>query len=290
MKHGSLFNGIGGFQLAAEMLEWENVFSCEIDKWCSEKTKIIFKDCIQHGDIKQTDFTIYRGRIDVLSGGDPCQPHSIAGLGKGKDDVRYLWPEYFRSIREIAPAWVVNENVNGSVANGILDLKIDDLESEGYTCQAYDIPAEAVGALHQRSRIWLVAYNADFDAANRKPGAIPFQEKQKKLQERNNLQHFSEPVDLRFNNPYTNGQRLKEQHFSEKPELLPEGLSRYFGFSPYAYGNIKRDEIKSGIIRMLNGLPEGVDYPERNKRIKALGNAIVWQVAYEIFKAINNKP
>lgn len=286
MNHGSLFNGIGGFQLAAHWMGWENIFSCEIDEWCSEQTKIIFPKCIQHGDIKQTDFTIYRGRVDVLSGGDPCQPHSIAGLGKGKADDRFLWPEYYRAIREIQPTWVVNENVGGSVANGVLDIKIDDLEGAGYSCQAFDIPAESVGALHKRSRIWLVAYYANSTSNNRVAGEIYSEKKEAAISEWDSLQFPCEPVNLWTHNSDTDTERFKKFNTPALTEIFKEGLSRYFGFGAHAHGNIRRDEIKSGIIRMLNGLPKGMDYTERNKRIKSLGNAIVPQIAYEIFRGI----
>lgn len=288
MNHGALFNGIGGFQLAAEWIGWNNIMSCEIDKFCSDTTKKLFPNCVQHGDIKTTDFTIYRGKIDVLSGGDPCQPNSIAGLRKGKNDVRFLWPQKFRAIREIQPPFVVNENVGGSVTNGILDIKIDDLEHAGYSCQAYNLSAEAFGALHQRERIWLVAYHADFYANNRKSIEIQRTSNTKKIQEWNNIQYPCEPVDLRNYNTDTDTERFKKQYASKKSEVLPKRVSGYFGFGNNAHGNFSGDEIKSGIIRMLNGLPEGMDYTERNKRIKALGNAIVPQEAYEIFKAIDN--
>lgn len=245
-----------------------------------------FPNSFQHEDIRTTDFTIWRGRIDLLTGGDPCQPNSVAGLGKGTADDRFLWPEMFRAIREIRPAWIVNENVDGSVANGVLDLKIDDLESEGYACQAYDIPAEAVGALHQRGRIWLVAHNPDRNNDYRTTGKNGISEGKKRLSERNTIQLFGQPVDLWPYAAYPDAERLKEQYTTSQPGTLQEGMGRYFGFGPDPYGNIPRHIIESGIIGMLNGLPEGMDYADRGKRIKAIGNAIVWEVAYEIFKAI----
>lgn len=290
MNHGSTFTGIGGFDLAAEWVGWQNIFHCEINKYCQAQLKTRFPNADSYADIRTTNFRKYRHVIDVLSGGDPCQPHSVAGLGKGKTDDRYLWPEFDRAIDESQPPWVVNENVSGSVSNGVLDIKISDLEKKGYTCQPYYIPAEAVGALHQRERIWLVAYNADFHAARRKSGALQSAGKKKELQKRDNLQHFSQSVDLRAYDTDNYIKRLKEQHFSTESILWEEGASRYtrnFGFGAYAHGNITGDEIKSGIIRMLNGLPEGMDYADRNQRIKALGNAIVPQIAYEIFKLID---
>lgn len=94
---------------------------------------------------------------DIIAGGDPCQPSSTAGNGLGMSDDRYRWPEMFRGISEIRPNWVINENVAGTVSNMVLDQKITDLESIGYTCQAFNIPAVGVNAHHTRQRIWLVA-------------------------------------------------------------------------------------------------------------------------------------
>lgn len=284
MRHGSLFTGIGGFDLAAEWMGWQNIFHCEINERLRNNLEYYWPKAISYADIKQTDFTIHKGSVDILTGGDPCQPHSVAGLRKGKADNRYLWPEMFRAARELDVSWIVNENVSGSITNGILDLKIDDLESAGYTCQAYSIPAEAVGALHQRERIWLVAHNPMLDTGRRRAGNI--QESNEKIQERHNLQYFGEPVDLRIDDSNSDSERLKELNTSEESGILPERLSRYFGFGANPHGNYTGDEIKSGIIRSLNGLPEGMDYTQRNQRIQSLGNAIVPQIAFEIFKAI----
>ncbi|MGN6491192.1 MAG: DNA cytosine methyltransferase [Agriterribacter sp.] len=287
MRHGSFFNGIGGFQIAALALGWTNVFHSEIDKWCNQVTKKNFPKSINVGNVQTADFTIFRDTIDIISGGDPCQPHSVAGLGKGTGDERFLWPEMFRATREILPAAVVNENVSGSVANGVLDLKIDDLESLGYSCQPYNIPAAAVGALHQRERIWLVAYHADRDAELRESRIIHQQNEKEKLQEWEQIPFSWEPVDLWIDDTDADAQRFKKQHATTFAGICEEGLGRYFGFGAHPHGNIPRDVIESGIIRMLDGLPEGMDYADRNKRIKALGNAIAWPVAYEIFRSID---
>lgn len=113
MNHASLFSGIGGFDLAAREVGWNNVFQCEIDPFCQSVLKYYFPKTVLYEDIKRTDFTSWKGKIDVLTGGFPCQPFSVAGQRKGADDNRYLWPEMLRVIRETRPLWVIGENVAG---------------------------------------------------------------------------------------------------------------------------------------------------------------------------------
>jgi hypothetical protein len=115
MNHGSLFSGIGGFDLAAEWAGWNNIFHCEWNPFGQRVLKHHFPKSISYNDITKTDFTIHKGAIDILSGGFPCQPYSMAGLRKGKEDERHLWPEMLRAIREIQPSWVVGENVSGLI-------------------------------------------------------------------------------------------------------------------------------------------------------------------------------
>lgn len=113
MTHASLFSGIGGFDYAAALLGWINIFDCEIDAFCRKVLEYHFPNSVHYGDITKQIFKEWRGKIDVLSGGFPCQPFSLAGQRKGADDNRYLWPQMLRAIREIRPTWVVGENVAG---------------------------------------------------------------------------------------------------------------------------------------------------------------------------------
>lgn len=168
MTHASLFSGIGGFDLAAEWMGWHNMFNCEIDPFCRKVLAYHFPEAKQYEDVKTTDFTIHRGNIDVLTGGFPCQPFSLAGKRKGSDDNRYLWPEMLRAIREIQPRWVVGENVFGIVnwSDGMVFEQVQsDLENEGYEVQPYIIPACAVDAPHRRDRVWFVAHRRDVENA-----------------------------------------------------------------------------------------------------------------------------
>lgn len=129
MNHASLFSGIGGFDLAAREVGWNNVFQCEIDPFCQSVLKYYFPKTVLYEDIKRTDFTSWKGKIDVLTGGFPCQPFSVAGQRKGADDNRYLWPEMLRVIRETRPLWVIGENVAG-ITNMVQPGSETDVETK----------------------------------------------------------------------------------------------------------------------------------------------------------------
>jgi len=160
LKHGSLFSGIGGFDLAAEWMGWENVFHCEMNEFGRKVLNYYWPKAISYEDITKTDFSIHRGTIDILTGGFPCQPYSVAGKRKGKEDERHLWPEMLRAIREIEPSYVVGENVYGLVNwnDGLVFHEVQaDLENAGYEIQPYILPAASVNAPHKRDRVWFVA-------------------------------------------------------------------------------------------------------------------------------------
>lgn len=163
MRHGSLFSGIGGFDLAAQWMGWTNVFQVEIDSFCQQVLAKNFPEVERHGDIKTFDGTKYRGAVDIISGGFPCQPFSTAGKRKGTKDDRYLWPEMLRVIREVQPSYIVGENVYGLVnwSGGLVFEQVcADLENEGYQVQPVILPACAVNAPHRRDRVWFIAYSA----------------------------------------------------------------------------------------------------------------------------------
>ena len=190
LVHGSLFSGFDAPSIAASWMGWKNAFHCEINPFCNEILKYWFPDSEHYEDITKTDFRQWRGRIDILTGGFPCQPFSLAGQRKGADDNRYLWPHMLRAIREIRPTWVIGENVAGILTmvqpgeetevgsqtslfgednrkrillrqEYVVETICKDLEREGYSVQPLLIPACAVGAPHRRDRVWIVAHRTD---------------------------------------------------------------------------------------------------------------------------------
>ena len=170
------------------MMGWQNLFHCEIQEFPRKVLDYWFPNSESYEDITKTDFTKWHGKVDVLTGGFPCQPFSLAGRRKGADDNRYLWPQMLRAIRQIHPTWVVGENVNGiktmvescqvtqmgrtdylfeenhlyrEESRFTLDKICADLEAEGYSVQPIVIPACAIGAPHRRDRVWIIAHRSD---------------------------------------------------------------------------------------------------------------------------------
>jgi DNA (cytosine-5)-methyltransferase 1 len=284
MRHGSLFSGIGGFDLAAEWMGWENIFHCEWNPFGQKVLKHHFPNSISYNDITKTDFSIHRGGIDILTGGFPCQPYSTAGLRKGKADKRHLFPEMLRAIKEIEPTWVIGENVRGLVSWGgglVFEEVCSDLERQGYEVQSFVIPAAGVNAPHQRQRIWFIAYS------NNKRGSCEFREVQKengKVSKRNNDAKLSNSnISNVANTISERGQLQIKGKYTIKQVLGSNGKDR----------KINRWEIfpiKPPICGGNDGIPRELDSITfskwRNESIKAYGNAIVPQVAHEIFKTI----
>ena len=327
MKHGSLFSGIGGFDLAAEWMGWENVFHCEWNPFGQRILKHYWPNAKSYDDITKTDFTSHRGAIDILTGGFPCQPYSLAGKRKGKADDRHLWPEMLRAIREIQPQWVVGENVFGIVNwNGgmVFDEVQADLEAEGYEVQPYVLPACSVNAPHRRDRVWFIAYRngngfnggdseyeintgkGGFDAlgntfesgsdgltknpdSHGRPGEQREEEsgigKQRNAGTGDNERLSANDGEAGVAAD-TCGPGLKERHVPGKSS--GSGYSSGICIAePPTWSNFP---TQPPVCRRNDGLSGGLDgitfSKWRNESIKAYGNAIVPQVAYQIFKAI----
>ena len=232
MTHASVFSGIGGPEVAATMLGWENLFHCEINPFGRKVLDYWYPNSKSYEDITTTDFTEWRGRVDVLTGGFPCQPFSYAGRRRGAEDDRYLWPSMYRAIDEIQPTWVVAENVAGILTmveqgevskvagsatlfdafddlRGRFELRetftlqriCTDLESHGYAVQPVLVPACAVGAPHRRDRVFIVARRIASDSDNRADGRTAREDEGKggeeRIQERHEVRKPDEPNQVR---------------------------------------------------------------------------------------------
>jgi DNA (cytosine-5)-methyltransferase 1 len=294
MKHGSLFSGIGGFDLAAEKIGWENLFHCEWNEFGQKVLHYYWPKAEQFTDITKTDFTKYANKIDVLTGGFPCQPYSSAGKRLGKADERHLWPEMLRAIREIKPRWVVGENVYGLVNwNGgmVFEEVQADLEAEGYEVQPYILPAAAVNAPHRRDRVWFVAYaNCDGQYQCNCNYEINPSERGQYAQcntKQSDGDGSTSNTDCDENATNTNSAPIQRRNNSSK-ERWKRPSKRIESFSEYS--SWKEFPTQSPICGRNDGLPtelDGITFPKwRNESIKAYGNAIVPQVVVEIFKAI----
>jgi len=334
MNHIGLFEGIGGFSLAARWMGWETIAWCEWNEFGQKVLKHHFPKAQPHGDITKTDFTIYRGQCDILTGGFPCQPYSLAGKRKGKEDDRHLWPEMLRAITEIQPTWVVGENVFGLVnwSGGLVFNEVQtDLEAQGYEVFPYVLPAAAVNAPHRRDRIWFVAKNTFSNGCLL--GKIE-QERTKVRKFGNTCTRSSDRVHISKGNashPNRNptgrpGQgtsiegigsnhNVQQSEWGSKTELnirpssVPQNVMHANGTSKQGEYIRQKGEGKSNRPNSRNGVDywqnfptqspvcsgddglssrlDSITFPKwRNESIKAAGNAIVPQVAYQIFKTI----
>jgi DNA (cytosine-5)-methyltransferase 1 len=280
MTHGSLFSGIGGFDLAAEWCGWENVFHCEWNTFGQKVLKHHFPKSISYNDITKTDFTIHRGAIDIISGGFPCQPYSNAGKRLGKEDERHLWPQMLRAIREIQPSWVVGENVRGLTNwNGglVFDEVQTDLENQGYEVLPFLLPACSVNAPHRRDRIWFIAYSDNY-GSNQCNSNNEVNASEDRI---NALSNTFKSVSNGFNTDTTCIGLRRESN-----RIGNTGLT----FKKIERNNWQTFPTQSAICRGNDGFPGELDNITfskwRKESIKAYGNAVVPQVAYQIFKSI----
>ena len=362
MNHASLFSGIGGPEIAAAMLGWDNVFHCEINDFGRKILEYWFPNSQSYEDIKTTNFKQWRGKVDVLTGGFPCQPFSYAGQRRGADDDRYLWPQMLRAIDEIRPAWVVGENVAGIVSmveqgtvshlasqatlfdegDGVqryrqeqtftIERVCRDFESLGYSVQPMLVPACSVGAPHRRDRVFIIANSSDTsdvqlngsefgrrwdDIGQTIPelGSGYCQATEGRTPSDTDLQRRNKP------NPATESSRTsrlyREEDFngrdtkpstdtSEQPceRMRPQQHEHRREEQEQPRGGGGEDCGVAGCVRWRNfptvspvhrgndGLPFDVDdlaipfSKWRTESLKAYGNAIVPQVIYEIFRAI----
>lgn len=318
LTHLSLFSGIGGLDLAAEMAGFTTVGQCE---WADYPTKVLEKhwpDVPRWRDIRTlTGGSFYeRTRlraVDVISGGFPCQPFSVAGKRRGKEDDRYLWPEMLRVISELRPTWVVGENVAG-IVNMALDQVYADLENEGYAVQAFIIPACAVDAPHRRDRVCIVGWKrsacnlfySNSESAEYKNIGKSEKGKQEQPRVGGLYTDVSDSESIRLQRERPCREQIRRAR-SEKAQ--PERRCDVLSDTDNGCRTLRRDgelpaveetatswadhrgraaEYVAGewwptepnVGRVANGVPSRVD------RLKCLGNAVVPQQFYPIFQAI----
>lgn len=243
----SLFSGIGGLDIAAEWAGFKTVAFCERDKFCKAVLTKHWPNVRIFDDVRNID-TSELPRIELLHGGYPCQPFSVAGRQRGKDDDRHLWPAMLSVIEATRPTWVVAENVKGHITIGLDDV-LRGLEGAGYAARSFVIPACAVGANHTRERVFTVAY-ASSDGRNDSAWCASIGE---------------------ANADEAQGQ--DETGNSKRCRRLRAELDRR---SYEAWGR----GVEPGIRREVDGVRNRMD------RLKSLGNAVVPQQAYPIFAAI----
>lgn len=325
LTHLSLFSGIGGLDLAAEWAGFKSVGQCE---WADYPTKILEKhwpDVPRWRDIRTLTKESFYERtglrtVDLISGGFPCQPFSVAGQRRGAEDDRYLWPEMLRVIQELRPTWVIGENVAG-IVNMALDTVLSDLEAIGYACQALIIPACGVNAPHRRDRCAILAHTDSPRLQGRKQhGAFeqktwpprPVSKRGAPLAYANCIgsrQNSYQPnSDKKWDNPPQNqgrgaelcevgcccstvldtaSQRLPDWESGEIPRpkqieesQRPSGRPAQPRLGGVADGLSYWLDEPAGVPRVATGIKKRVD------RLKCLGNAVVPQQFYPIFKAI----
>ncbi len=249
LKILDLFSGIGGFSLGLEATgHFETAAFCEIEPYCKQVLKKHWPTVPIFDDIRQLKGTDI-GTIDIITGGYPCQPFSVAGKQKAEQDPRHLWPEYFRLIQELRPTWVIGENVSGHIKLG-LDSVLEDLASEGYSTRTFSISASSIGANHKRERVWTVAYSNDRNHEQKKEIRTGWNTSNSSSQ---NVAYTYDTRD-RTSQHETNSDREKinegwqEQSFSEpsrQSEDVANSQSQWRGEPRYSYQEKRSSESSS---------------------------------------------
>ena len=306
--HFSLFSGIGGLDIAAEMAGFRTVGQCELADYPTKILEKHWPDVPRWRDIRTLTQEAFYERtglktVDIISGGFPCQPFSVAGKQKGKRDERYLWPEMLRVVRELAPRWVVGENVSGILRLAAADV-IESLEREGYHAVVFDFEAAAVGAPHRRERIAFVAHrngeglqrrNGESlrECARKQPsgpsgacsecGAVSNADYGSRTMRRHGeFPAIKSAPGMRNDNRGGKKEHERGQRREPEPGLggVADGLSDWLDRGMSVPGKWMPDPHPD-IPRTATGIPH------RSDRLKCLGNAVVPQQFYPIFRAIS---
>jgi DNA (cytosine-5)-methyltransferase 1 len=305
LKLLDLFSGIGGFSLGLESTGFfETIAFVEKDKFCQKVLKKNFNNIPIEEDIRNVKGSNYKA--DVITGGFPCQPFSVAGKRKGTDDDRYLWDETIRVVRECKPRWFIGENVEGiiNIQEGMVLRQVcTDLEEEGFEVQCIIIPASGIGAWHQRKRVWILAYsnnngsyrqkrNETIESSNEQENRLSVGDDKdvsnsgsKRSQGFNNQQEPSkQKLGFTSNNHNENVWNTKSTRQSSSSMGPGKGkFGRTSSWGKQCESNWWKAQSK------LCGVPNGLSYEldkDRANRIKSLGNSIVPQIARQLGLAI----
>ena len=265
-------SGIGGFSLGLEATGgFDTVAFCEYDEFCRKVLNKHWPDVPIYKDLKEigNEPTRLIQEFDLICGGIPCQPFSLAGKQKGKEDDRHLWPYMYEIIKHKKPTWVIVENVGGFV-NVALDDVCLDLETEGYATQSFIIPACGVEAPHRRDRIWIIGKNVGNTTDNGRTKDKPSEEEGRVIgqsEEGRMLkpERASNVADTEGSN--RNGYETDGEHGeTETQEIFGDGSSVSRIGSWW--------EFEPDVGRVAHGVPKRVD------RLKCLGNSVVPQIPY----------
>ena len=254
---GSLFAGIGGFDLGLERAGFEIKWQEEIDEFCQAVLKKHWPTVPKFGDIRMVGRHNLEA-VDLVCGGFPCQPFSVAGQRRGAEDDRYLWSEMLRVIKETRPSWVVGENVAGLVRMG-LDTVLADVEALGYDARTFIVPACAVGAPHRRDRAWIVAHSGCELRSSWRNATLDREEAERCLS-----------ADV-FERCCENVAHAESWRIARELALGPEARG---------LGGGSMWPIEPGMGRVAYGVPRRMD------RLKGLGNAVLPQIPEIIGRAI----
>ncbi len=278
LKHLDLFSGIGGFSLGLENAGLvKTVAFCDFDKYCQQVLQKNFPGVPVYGDVKELNYDKLKAdginKIDIITGGYPCQPFSVAGRKKGEEDPRHVWPEMFRLIRELKPSWVIGENVGNHVKLG-LDTVLSNLESEGYSARTFSISASSIGANHKRERVWIVAHSERLgrEPWSEEPGELKNEESSNQS---DNCGKGCTKCKSCLHVADANSSGLEEQWgpVTTQEEDQASQCGSWWSVEP-------------DVGRVAHGVPNRVD------RLKALGNSIVPQIPFliglTIRKILNN--
>jgi len=265
-----LFSGIGGFALAAEWAGFKTIGFVEIDKYCQMVLRKHWPDVPIVSDINDVKEDTF-GYADLITGGFPCQPFSVAGKQQGDRDDRYLWPAMLKVIEIYKSTWVLGENVAG-IVNMALDTVLSDLENAGYEILSFVIPACAVDAWHRRDRVWIVAHRKGGENYGRKRGIMA------------ETQRCRESINAATQPGSQTAADTEQQQWDRRADW-----SGWWDREPLetvqdVWGNRGKETWMCFPESLLGRVAYGI--PSRVDRLKSLGNAIVPQVAYQILKGI----